>query len=90
VAVAVAVAVTGRGWSGCLQMMDCVTITYDSSLAALHLEWVASPEADLWADAVVSVALQASSAPQAIRCALRLQQADVGLGRGGLWGWTQR
>lgn len=49
-------------------MMNVITITYDAASKCLCLEWESSPENDMWADAVVMVALEVEANPQAIKC----------------------
>jgi len=47
--------------------MEMITITFSQSMKALRLEWQASPEADMWAEAVVAVAMQVESSPAAMQ-----------------------
>lgn len=51
-------------------MMGMVSIAHDTTKKELCLEWEASAESDMWADAVVMVALELEDSPQAIRCKL--------------------
>lgn len=47
--------------------MDCITVFCDLEKKVLRIEWIANPEADMWADAVMSIALQIESSPPAMR-----------------------
>lgn len=48
-------------------MMGVVEISFDEAKKNLVLEWESSPENDMWADAVVMVAMDLEGNPQAIR-----------------------
>eukprot|EP00045_Choanoeca_perplexa_P018079 m.277124 g.277124 ORF g.277124 m.277124 type:complete len:703 (-) comp17705_c0_seq4:4876-6984(-) len=52
-----------------VKFMDMITVTYSDSMKALRLEWQASPEADMWAEAVVAVAMQVEASPAAMQLA---------------------
>eukprot|EP00043_Microstomoeca_roanoka_P009598 m.91345 g.91345 ORF g.91345 m.91345 type:complete len:784 (+) comp14632_c0_seq2:23-2374(+) len=52
-----------------IEVMDCVTVSMKAGESALLLEWISSPLADMWADAVLAAALQVESRPRTIKMA---------------------
>eukprot|EP00056_Hartaetosiga_gracilis_P002175 m.51504 g.51504 ORF g.51504 m.51504 type:complete len:740 (-) comp10946_c0_seq2:25-2244(-) len=52
-----------------IEVMGCVRCSVDTEKAHLVMEWSSSPEADMWADAVLAVAMQTSCHPIAIKMA---------------------
>eukprot|EP00730_Choanoeca_flexa_P015314 TRINITY_DN7007_c0_g1_i1.p1 TRINITY_DN7007_c0_g1~~TRINITY_DN7007_c0_g1_i1.p1 ORF type:complete len:703 (+),score=168.43 TRINITY_DN7007_c0_g1_i1:100-2208(+) len=64
--------IDGQGF----MFMDAITVNYDSELKALRLEWVASPEADMWAESVVSAAMQVEASPAAMQLAANQLEAN--------------
>ncbi|EDQ87907.1 uncharacterized protein MONBRDRAFT_26966 [Monosiga brevicollis MX1] len=51
------------------QFMGCIGVSHQADAKTIRLEWDASPESDMWAEAIISAALQVEASPATIRLA---------------------
>eukprot|EP00055_Hartaetosiga_balthica_P006575 m.20886 g.20886 ORF g.20886 m.20886 type:complete len:740 (+) comp5297_c0_seq1:2658-4877(+) len=50
-----------------IEVMECVRCSVDTDKRQLVIEWSSSPEADMWADAILAMVMQTPYRPEAIK-----------------------